>query len=153
MCKVTQNICLILTGDYILPPISWSNDSHGLCFVAQSITEYTSIPERLATHGFYQHNYILNFHHSLLDLIFFNLSSITVNQALDSAVPADAYHPPLSLSLSINLPVHDSKSAPLKTFFNFNEADYILINTFFNSFNWKRIFLSYYPDASTRRLP
>ncbi|KAE9524498.1 hypothetical protein AGLY_015086 [Aphis glycines] len=90
------NHSLILTGDYNLPFISWSNDTHGLCFLTQSISEYTSIPERLAIHGFYQHDYILNSHHSLLDLIFSNLSSLIVNHALDAAVPADPYHPPLS---------------------------------------------------------
>jgi len=103
------NHSFILTGDYNLPFISWSNDTHGLCFLTQTISEYTSIPERLAIHGFFQHNYLLNSHHSLLDLIFSNLSSITVKQALDTAVPADTYHPPLSLF--INLPIHTPQSA------------------------------------------
>lgn len=87
----------ILAGDYNLPFLSWSNDAHGLCFQTQTISEFT-IPERLAFHGLFQHNYILNSHHSILDLLFSNLNSITVKHALDAAVPADTYHPPLSLS-------------------------------------------------------
>ncbi|KAL4119340.1 hypothetical protein QTP88_012158 [Uroleucon formosanum] len=140
------NHSFILTGDYNLPFISWSNDTHGLCFLTQTISDFTSIPERLAIHGFFQHNYILNSHHSLLDLIFSNLSSITVNQALDTAVPADTYHPPLSLF--INLPTHALQSTPLKSFYNFNKADYTQINKFLNYFNWKRTFLSYSLDDS-----
>lgn len=140
------NHSFILTGDYNLPFISWSNDAHGLCFLSHTISEYTAIPERLAIHGFFQHNYILNSHHSLLDLIFSNLNSITVKLALDPAVPADTYHPPLSLS--INLPIHAPQSASLKSFYNFNKADYTQITNFFNYFNWKSTFLSYSPDDS-----
>ncbi|KAL4120326.1 hypothetical protein QTP88_013042 [Uroleucon formosanum] len=140
------NHSFILTGDYNLPFISWSNDTHGLFFLTQTISDFTSIPERLAIHGFFQHNYILNSHHSLLDLIFSNLSSITVNQALDTAAPADTYYPPLSLF--INLPIHTPQSAPLKSFYNFNKADYTQINNFFNYFNCKRTFLSYSPNDS-----
>ncbi|KAE9521330.1 hypothetical protein AGLY_018273, partial [Aphis glycines] len=116
------NHSLILTGDYNLPFISWSNDTHDLCFLTQSISEYTSIPERLAIHGFYQHDYILNSHHSLLDLIFSNLSSLIVNHALDAAVPADPYHPPLSLS--INILTHFSQSVP--SFVNMSANDEVL---------------------------
>jgi hypothetical protein len=47
------NHSLVLTGDYNLPFISWSNDTHGLCFLTQTISEYTTIPERLALLGFY----------------------------------------------------------------------------------------------------
>jgi hypothetical protein len=42
----------LLVGNYNLPFISWSNNTHGLLFHSKIIFDYTSIPEQLASAGF-----------------------------------------------------------------------------------------------------
>lgn len=101
------DLILILTGDYNLPFISWSNDAYVLCYSSQSIFDSVFILERLALNDFYQHNFILNSHYSLLYLIFSNHKSLSVSSSRDSAAPPDNYY--LPLSLSINFPT----SSPL----------------------------------------
>lgn len=136
----------VLCGDYNLPLISWSNDANGLCYTSPSFSQYLCVPESFSLHGFFQYNIFPNSHGSLLDLIFTNSKSISVSLALDSAVPPDAYHPPLSLSLSTSLPTLSSPSP--HSFFDFSKADYPRIIDFFNSFNWERSFHSHNADES-----
>lgn len=136
----------VLCGDYNLPLISWSNDANGLCYTSPTFSQYLCVPESFSLHGFFQLNYFPNSHGSLLDLIFANSKSISVSLALDSAVPPDSYHPPLTISLASTLPTLTSPS-PL-SFFNFSKADYPRIIDFFNSFNWERSFYSYSADDS-----
>jgi hypothetical protein len=44
----------LLCGDYILPDISWSNDSHGLIYTLSSPIRVSCFPESLALNRFYQ---------------------------------------------------------------------------------------------------
>lgn len=103
-----------------------------------------SFLKNLLSTDFYQHNYVLNSHNSLLDLVFSNLRFISVSQTLDTALPPDSYHPPLSLSINISIPT--SYIATYKSFYNFNKANYQQITNFLNSYHWKRTFLSYTLD-------
>jgi hypothetical protein len=50
----------LLCGDYNLPEISWSNDSHGLTYTSSSALRVLCVPEVLAFNGFYQKNSIFN---------------------------------------------------------------------------------------------
>ncbi|KAL4153538.1 hypothetical protein QTP88_001371 [Uroleucon formosanum] len=63
----------ILCGDFNLPDINWSNDSHGLV------------------------NNVSNAFGSLLDLIFVNNNQFNVTDVHDPLVPEDRYHPALAI--------------------------------------------------------
>ncbi|KAL4148808.1 hypothetical protein QTP88_002960 [Uroleucon formosanum] len=104
----------ILCGDFNLPDINWSNDSHGLA------------------------NNVSNAFGSLLDLIFVNNNQFNVTAVDDPLVPEDRYHPALTIDYNpvFNLlpnNVHHS-------FFNFHKADYLHISEFFLTFNWRDTF-------------
>lgn len=92
---------IVLCGDYNFPHIFWSNYTYGLCYSSPSISQYLCSWNFLST-WFFQLN---NFSNSnLLDLVFTNCKSISVNSAVKSAVPSDSFHAALSLSLYCALP-------------------------------------------------
>ncbi|XP_022161878.1 uncharacterized protein LOC111027769, partial [Myzus persicae] len=124
----------LLCGDYNLPEISWSNDSHGLTYTSSSALRVPCVPELLAFNGFYQKNTILNFKGSILDLICCNIDSVVVTQSLEPFVPPDPYHPPLKISFPyISTPNICNSS---HSFLNFKNADYDSIINFLSYFDW-----------------
>ncbi|KAL5245992.1 hypothetical protein ACI65C_013400 [Semiaphis heraclei] len=124
----------LLCGDYNLPDISWSNDSHGLTYNSSSPLRVPCVPELLAFNGFYQKNSVLNSKGSILDLICCNTDSVIVCESLEPFVPPDLYHPPLNISLHIistSTTLNNSHS-----FHNFKKADYNCIIHFLSSYDW-----------------
>ncbi|KAL5237456.1 hypothetical protein ACI65C_004866 [Semiaphis heraclei] len=124
----------LLCGDYNLPDISWSNDSHGLTYNSSSPLRVPCVPELLAFNGFYQKNSVLNSKGSILDLICCNTDSVIVCESLEPFVPPDPYHPPLNISLHIistSTTLNNSHS-----FHNFKKADYNCIIHFLSSYDW-----------------
>lgn len=81
----------LLCGDYNLPNISWSNDSHGLTYTSSSPILVPCVPKSLALYGFFQKNSILNSEGSILDLICCNNDSVFVYESLEPFVLPDAY--------------------------------------------------------------
>ncbi|KAL4082753.1 hypothetical protein QTP88_029626 [Uroleucon formosanum] len=92
------------------------------------------IPEFFASNCFFQNNNNLNKHGSLLDLVFSNVDSLSVTESLDSLVPPDPYHPPLSINFYNNIHVPGLNST--HSFFDFDNADYINIHNFISNFDW-----------------
>ncbi|KAL4154293.1 hypothetical protein QTP88_002115 [Uroleucon formosanum] len=92
------------------------------------------IPEFFASNCFFQNNNNLNKHGSLLDLVFSNVDSLSVTESLDSLVPPDPYHPPLSINFYNNIHVPGLNSTHF--FFDFDNADYINIHNFISNFDW-----------------
>ncbi|KAL5238619.1 hypothetical protein ACI65C_006029 [Semiaphis heraclei] len=124
----------LLCGDYNLPDISWSNDSHGLTYNSSSPLRVPCVPELLAFNGFYQKNSVLNSKGSILDLICCNTDSVIICESLEPFVPPDPYHPPLNISLHIistSTTLNNSHS-----FHNFKKADYNCIIHFLSSYDW-----------------
>lgn len=91
-------------------------------------------PEFFASNCFFQNNSNLNKHGSLLDLVFSNVDSLSVTESLDSLVPPDLYHPPLSINFYNNILVPGLNRS--HTFFDFDNADYINIYNFISNFDW-----------------
>ncbi|KAL4082597.1 hypothetical protein QTP88_029788 [Uroleucon formosanum] len=92
------------------------------------------IPEFFASNCFFQNNNNLNKHGPLLDLVFSNVDSLSVTESLDSLVPPDPYHPPLSINFYNNIHVPGLNST--HSFFDFDNADYINIHNFISNFDW-----------------
>ncbi|KAL4154603.1 hypothetical protein QTP88_000461 [Uroleucon formosanum] len=92
------------------------------------------IPEFFASNCFFQNNNNLNKHGSLLDLVFSNVDSLSVTESLDSLVPPDPYHTPLSINFYNNIHVPGLNST--HSFFDFDNADYINIHNFISNFDW-----------------
>ena len=80
------------------------------------------IGDQFISMDFLQLNSIYNSSGSLLDLIFTNKQSISVDVAPVSLVPCDSYHPALSFNYQVPVPLimlDDSHS-----FHDFNNADF-----------------------------
>ncbi|KAF0683004.1 Reverse transcriptase domain-containing protein, partial [Aphis craccivora] len=90
--------------------------------------------EFFASNCFFQNNSNLKKHGSLLDLVFSNVDSLSVTESLDSLVPPDPYHPPLSNNFYNNIHVPGLNST--HSFFDFDNADYINIYNFISNFDW-----------------
>lgn len=123
----------IFCGDFNLLEISWSNDKHNLSYSSRTNIRFPYIPKTLAFHCFYQLNYILNSHGSLLDLIFCINLSVYIQHSIDSPIKYDPYYPVLTISYSTT-----SKTLftiIFNTFYIFIKANYMKISDFLYSFN------------------
>lgn len=101
----------------------WSNDKHGLSYSSTNNIRFPCIPDTFAFHRFFQLNYILNLHGSLLDLIFCNNIFAYIQNSIDPPVKCEPYHPVLSISYSAIL-----KTSPVfsNTFYMFKKANFKL---------------------------
>jgi hypothetical protein len=82
---------LLFCGNYNLPNISWSNDSHGLTYTLYFSLRISCVPELFVFNGLYRKNSILNFKGSIIDLIYSNTDSIVVRKFLEPFVSPDSY--------------------------------------------------------------
>lgn len=123
----------IFCGDYNLPEVLWDNDDSCLTF-SYSHCRAPCIPEFFATNCFFQNNNNLIKHGSLLDLVFYNVATLSIIVSLDSFVSPDPYHPPLVINFHNYMQVTCFNSS--YTYFNFNKADYPNICTFISNFDW-----------------
>lgn len=121
------NAKFIFCGDFNLPNIHWSNNSHGLVYSKISCpgSYVHCVPETFAILNCFQVNNVFYTHGSLLDLIFAYSNHININAFSDPMVPEDKYHPSLYIDIisTSNLRLYNTS----KSFFNFHKADYLCI--------------------------
>jgi len=128
------NHTFVISGDFNLPEISWSNDSNGLTYTYSSSLRAPCVPEIFAFNGFFQKNSVFNTQGSILDLVFSNSDSVIVNESLEPFVPSDFYHPPLNLSIPEVF--SSTKFRTSHSFHNFRKANFNQIISFLSSFDW-----------------
>jgi hypothetical protein len=97
-----HNIKFILTGDYNLPNVSFSNDSDGIIFNGVHSDKVDVIFDYCQLNDLRQYNNNFNNSGSLFDLIFNNILNTTVTTTNDVLVPIDNYHPALITVLELN---------------------------------------------------
>lgn len=120
-------VIFIFWGDYNLPHIFWSNDINSLLY--SSIFSYCGfgVSENFAFHEYFQINNLYNTHNSLLDT---NSHFISVETALEIAIPPDAFCPFLCFSF-LSVIFRNTLTNP-QIFRNFNKANYFGFIEFFN---------------------
>ena len=92
-------------GDFNLPHTVWLSERNLTCFKKPGVSLVESnaidlIRESCSFCGSAQVNTIFNSKDTMLDLIFVNDFAVTVDNAIDSLITPDVYHPPLLVSLN-----------------------------------------------------
>lgn len=121
----------VLLGDLNVPEFSDSSLSRG--------TKFDCLSDFAELGNFTQFNKVPNsFNGGILDLVFSN-TFLTVNLCDDALIAPDIYHPPLTISVNIDLGI-----APdyIKVFRNWKSADWAGIELDLYSVNWN-IFLPF----------
>lgn len=129
----------IITGDFNLPHFSFSNDKDGILFYNNdqpcNMTGQANILMNYFNEfNLYQHNSVRNATENTLDLIFSNLSGLSVRLALDPLIDCDKYHPALEVVLSKSFHAHFDRISTVKR--NFKRADYARINEYLSEIPW-----------------
>jgi len=140
----------LFCGDFNLPGTSWSSTNQGLLFSGTINDKSSLIGDQFISMDFLQLNSIHNSSGSLLDLIFANKKSISVDVAPVSLVPCDSYHPALSFNYQVPVPLimlDDSHS-----FRDFNNADFNSIAIALADNDWSTTFNIQPADLSATRL-
>ena len=132
----------VIVGDFNLPSIKWISDAKCKNILIPSDFNIISslISDFLCVSGLKQHNCITNSFGKTLDLVFSNVSNITVEDSDFSVCKVDKYHPPLTVEIC-----HDNEPEILLTpeltvRFNFMKADYNTINKKLNNIIWTELF-------------
>jgi hypothetical protein len=150
LINIYPNSKFIICGDYNIPETTWDNDDYGIVYSFSSSARAPCIPESFATSGFFQKNNIYNSNNSVLDLVFCNDKTVTVDMSFDPLVPIDKYHPALCIILPFSPPLPICKRS--HKFYNFRKGDYGIIRTFVSSFNWSSTFSQLDLDSAVNAL-
>lgn len=124
----------LVCGDFNMPSVEWSVSDSGLVYTGNITDKVRLVGDLFSFLHFVQKNQILNNSGSLLDLIFSSHESTIVQQATDSLVPCDIYHPALSISCPFPsaLPMLDAQH----TYYDFKNANYERIIHRLESIDW-----------------
>ena len=133
-------------GDFNLPGVSWSSVNQSLVYSGAVNNKSSLIGDQFISMDFLQLNSIHNHSGSLLDLIFTNAHTASVEEAPDSLVPCDGYHPSLSFKFKVPIPLTmlDDKHS----FRDFKNADYNAISLALSDNDWISTFIHQPADIS-----
>ena len=123
----------IICGDYNMPGTVWSRDNIGLKILGSSTRASALIGDSFSFLNFFQVNSLSNAHGSLLDLVFSNLSELSVYKSSLSLVIPDPYHPPLDINYILERPRGIDKP---RKFRDFKNVDYEPINELLLRTDW-----------------
>lgn len=124
--SVDPNSKCIITGDYNLSNIIFSNNCDDIVLNGTRSDKADALFECYQLNGLFQYNNNFNKSGSILASVFSNISNTTVATTNDVSVPLDTYHPALIATFeSINFKI--KVNAFLNIDFNFILADYNLI--------------------------
>lgn len=88
----------IVCEDFNLPNISWTNGVSCLEYNGCVTDKVRQIGDQYGTLHFEQINTVSNKFNSVLDLVFSNSKSITVEKSPEALVPCDDYHPAIVIT-------------------------------------------------------
>ncbi|XP_050534985.1 uncharacterized protein LOC126902005 [Daktulosphaira vitifoliae] len=103
LCSLFVDTQIILSGDYNLPNVKFSNDDLGMVYLGNYSQNSDIIFEQFSHLNFYQVNEVGNDSGKILDLIFVSNNSTRVKKSEDNLVPVDSFHPALYISSDINI--------------------------------------------------
>lgn len=105
-----------------------------------------------------QHNTVLNSHGGMLDLVLscFSSGSVAVSDDVEPLVPADAYHPPVEVTLSLVrgndvpdfMPSPPACSTSYAPDWNFHKADYCSLYSSVSAIDWTEVLSEQDVDAA-----
>ena len=93
--SLDPNAHVIIVGDFNLPSIEWENEENISVPITWSGAQAEEILLVTAANDFSQFNTTRNHNGKILDLIFSNKDTITVDKCDDPVVPEDKHHPSL----------------------------------------------------------
>lgn len=140
----------IVSGDFNLPGIDWSNDANGVTYSTSFSCNGRCIPESFAYLNFFQLNEVKNYYGSVLDLIFSSKYNMIIKRSDEYVVPEDRYHPTLVFETVLAPVTNTSELNHL--YFDFNRADYVKIEQFLLSYNWNDTINSLNVNEATNAL-
>lgn len=136
----------LLLGDYNLPSVIWSYSEEGLSSDYGQSDQVIEANTETITNGFTLHDFqqFIPEHPSkgyTLDLCFSSLNSsdVSIINSLDSLVPVEGHHVAhfLKIDVDINNVIRDNNQ-----YFNFEKADYEVIENKLKSIEWDKFFKS-----------
>lgn len=135
--KFKNKIDIILLGDYNLPKSFFSNDNTGLIVEGNLSAKAEIIFDCFTLRNFSQLNTIKNVHESMLDLVFSNISNVSVTKENMQLFKIDVYHPAFSITnyhTSSNIKInHKNNITPA---YNFHKADFYSISLALDLVHW-----------------
>lgn len=124
----------IIVGDFNLPDINWPNIYHYNVLHGPASLKAKVLTETIDYEHLYQHNLIPNYKNNILDLVLSNNCNLIVTKCPVSLVPFDLAHPVLQIEGPSYVP--PLKTNPKSIKHNFSRANYLSMNTYFNTINW-----------------
>jgi len=112
-----------------VPNIYHYNVLHGPASLKAKVLTETIDYEQL-----YQHNLIPYYKNNILDLVLSNNCNLIVTKCSVSLVPIDLAHPVLQIDGPSYVPSLNINPKSIKH--NFSRANYLSMNTYFNTINW-----------------
>ena len=135
---------IIILGDFNLAGYEWNRNknysfSQGYNSSA-SIRESTELMSNFCEiYKIFQYNTFKNSYNSILDLVFSNISSLSLCKADDYFFDNTVFHCALSITFTVNLKKINNNNYE-KLYYNFNEGDYQNINNKLIEIDWDKIF-------------
>ena len=144
---------IYIIGDYNIPHTIWFDNMHGaLNFSTTSSPTYQQaylLCEHLNVLNMTQRNSIRNINGSILDLFVTNDDTANTMLATNNLLVTDIHHP--ALIFGVYAPSAGPKHRPhnyVRPRRNFNNADYLSINSYLGSIDWDLIFQNTEVDAA-----
>ena len=127
---------LVVFGDFNLPDAKWVYNDDGFYVECHEDYPACSLAESYTYMDMFQMNTIPNNRLVYLDLLFSNVSNISVLPAVDLIFPNSVHH----IAYTFNIPVNNSTLSSEEYFFDFRNANYIAINECLASVDWNECF-------------
>ncbi|KAL4104729.1 hypothetical protein QTP88_020011, partial [Uroleucon formosanum] len=123
----------VLIGDFNLPGIKWSNQTHAI-LSGHSSDKSNVLAETIAYEQFFQHNFIPNYRNNILDLAISDNNTLEVSKCSFPLIPVYVAHPPLQINgpnfvSSLKKPFPSSEP-------NFRRGNYESMNAYLHNIDW-----------------
>jgi hypothetical protein len=139
---------VIMFRDFNVPNYNWTNGEPLPNSYYYNEIKVNSIHTTTCFLGLEQCNSsILN--EALLDLVFSNVSDLSVSSSCFAVVTPDKYHPPLNLDLELIFYVRHIPLSPQR---NFAQGDYLLLYNVLSQVNWSCILNDNSVDSAVNNL-
>ncbi|KAL4152733.1 hypothetical protein QTP88_000566 [Uroleucon formosanum] len=94
---IFSDYTFIIVGDFNLPGIKWSNQTHAI--LSGHFSDKSNVfAETIAYEQFFQHNFIPNYRNNILDLVISDNNTLEVSKCSFPLIPVDVAHPPLQIN-------------------------------------------------------
>lgn len=144
VAQMSARDSIVIFGDFNLRDIVWQKKADGSHYIVASCSSINltsgNLLDAYSTANMLQMNGITNQNGRTLDLCFVTQDISTVSdviQAPTSLVKVCRHHPPLQLSLQVNVPPTFDNGSANSVYFDFEKGDYEAMNSFLTTVNWE----------------